>query len=93
MLFPYGDAQQLVDDNRKMLLSTLQNFLQTDVNFVDAYHAAIAAVESVGITSFDRDFDQFSGIKRIELARLTSEMASSNGRIDWEKFARRLLRL
>ena len=49
-----------------MLLSALQNFAQTDVNFVDAYHAAIAAVKSVGIASFDRDFGQFAGIKRIE---------------------------
>jgi len=51
---------------RRILLSALRNFAQTDVNFVDAYHAAVASAESIGIASFDRDFDQFPGIKRIE---------------------------
>jgi predicted nucleic acid-binding protein len=48
------------------VLSALRNFAQTDVNFVDAYHAAIAAAESIAIASFDRDFDQFAGVKRVE---------------------------
>jgi predicted nucleic acid-binding protein len=52
--------------NKAILLSALRNFAQTDVNFVDAYHAAVAAAESVGVASFDRGFDQFAGIKRIE---------------------------
>ena len=52
--------------NKAILLSALRNFAQTDVNFVDAYHAAVAGAESVGIASFDRDFDQFAGVKRVE---------------------------
>ena len=52
--------------NKAMLVNALRNFAQTDVNFVDAYHAAVATAESIGIASFDRDFDQFAGIKRIE---------------------------
>jgi predicted nucleic acid-binding protein len=36
------------------------------VNFVDAYHAAVAAAESIAIASFDRDFDQFAAVKRVE---------------------------
>lgn len=52
--------------NKAILLGALRNFAQTDVDFVDAYHAAIAAAESVGIMSFDRDFDQFAGVKRVE---------------------------
>jgi len=48
------------------VLSALRNFAQTDVNFVDAYHAATAAAESIAIASFDRDFDQFTGVKRVE---------------------------
>jgi predicted nucleic acid-binding protein len=52
--------------NKARLLSALRNFAQTNVNFVDAYHAAVAAAESVGIASFDRDFDQFTGVKRVE---------------------------
>ena len=52
--------------NKASLLSALRNFAQTDVNFVDAYHAAIAVAESIAIASFDRDFDQFAGVKRVE---------------------------
>jgi len=52
--------------NKGSLMSALRNFAQTDVNFVDAYHAAIAVAESIAIASFDRDFDQFAGVKRVE---------------------------
>jgi predicted nucleic acid-binding protein len=52
--------------NKAKLLSALRNFAQSGVNFVDAYHAAIAAAESIGIASFDRDFDQFADVKRVE---------------------------
>jgi predicted nucleic acid-binding protein len=52
--------------DKRIVLSALQNFAQTDVNFVDAYHAAVASAESIAIVSFDRDFDQFPDIKRIE---------------------------
>lgn len=52
--------------NKARLLSALRNFAQTSVNFVDAYHAAVAAAESGGVASFDRDFDQFTGVKRVE---------------------------
>src|SRR5262245_18731714 len=55
-----------VQNNKARLMSALRNFAQTDVNFVDAYHAAIAAAESIAIASFDRDFDQFAGVKRVE---------------------------
>jgi predicted nucleic acid-binding protein len=53
-------------ENKAVLLSALRNFAQTDVNFVDAYDAAIAAAESIAIASFDRDFDQFVDVKRVE---------------------------
>lgn len=53
-------------ENKAVLLSALRNFAQTDVDFVDAYHAAIAAAESIAIASFDRDFDQVAGVKRVE---------------------------
>ncbi len=52
--------------NKAILFSALRNFAQINVDFVDAYHAAVATGESVGIASFDRDFDQFPGVKRIE---------------------------
>ena len=52
--------------NKATLLSALRHFAQTDVNFVDAYRAAIAAVESLAVASFDRGFDQFTGVKRVE---------------------------
>jgi predicted nucleic acid-binding protein len=52
--------------NKARLLSALRSFAQTDVNFVDAYHVAIAGAESIAIASFDRDFDRFAGVKRVE---------------------------
>ncbi|MGH7984177.1 MAG: PIN domain-containing protein [Candidatus Udaeobacter sp.] len=52
--------------NKAILMNALRNFAQTGVNFVDAYHAAVAEAKSIAIASFDRDFDQFAGIKRIE---------------------------
>jgi predicted nucleic acid-binding protein len=52
--------------DRQVLVSALRYFAQSDVNFVDAYHAAVAVAESIAIASFDRDFDQFAGIKRVE---------------------------
>jgi predicted nucleic acid-binding protein len=52
--------------NKAKLLSALRNFAQSGVTFVDAYHAAIAVAESIGIASFDRDFDQFADVKRVE---------------------------
>ena len=52
--------------NKAIQVNALRNFAQTGVNFVDAYHAAVAEAKSIAIASFDRDFDQFAGIKRIE---------------------------
>jgi len=60
------DSAGIEVENKATLLSALRNFAQTDVNFVDAYHAAVAAAESIAIASFDRDFDQFAGVKRVE---------------------------
>ncbi len=60
------DSAGIEVENKATLLSALRNFAQTDVNFVDAYHAAVAAAESIAIASFDRDFDQFAAVKRVE---------------------------
>jgi len=60
------DSAGIEVENKATLLSALRNFAQTDVNFVDAYHAAVAAAKSIAIVSFDRDFDQFAGVKRVE---------------------------
>jgi predicted nucleic acid-binding protein len=53
-------------ENKATLLSALRNFAETNVNFVDGYHAAVAAAKSIVIASFDRDFDQLAGVKRVE---------------------------
>lgn len=60
------DSAGIEVENKATLLSALRSFAQTDVNFVDAYHAAVATAESIAIASFDRDFDQFAGVKRVE---------------------------
>ena len=39
---------------------------KVNVGFADAYLAAGAALDSVPVASFDRDFDRFKDIKRVE---------------------------
>jgi predicted nucleic acid-binding protein len=60
------DSAGIEVENKARLLSALRNFAQTDVNFVDTHHAAVAAAESIAIASFDRDFDQFAAVKRVQ---------------------------
>ena len=39
---------------------------KVNVGFADAYLAAGASLDSVPVASFDRDFDRFKDIKRVE---------------------------
>ena len=46
--------------------SALERLRVTNVGFADAYLAACGAGEKVAIVSFDRDFDKFKYVKRVE---------------------------
>jgi uncharacterized protein len=76
----YGDTHENLQSTLQSLLNTpglvferpavLQDaagrFKRKGVHFIDAYHAALAAAEGVPICSFDRDFDKFDDIQRVE---------------------------
>ena len=49
-----------------VLLDAAERFRRKNVDYVDAYHAAVAAGESLDIYSYDKDFDKFTDTKRKE---------------------------
>ncbi len=48
------------------ILETLKRYRDHNVSFIDAYLATSSIEENIPIASFDRDFDQFEGVLRIE---------------------------
>ena len=47
-------------------LDALNRYTQHHVDFIDAYHAALAALAGQKLYSYDRDFDGFSDVSRVE---------------------------
>ena len=52
--------------NVSVLLDAAERFRRKNVDYIDAYHAALASVESMDIYSYDKDFDKFSDAQRKE---------------------------
>lgn len=52
--------------NRRIMEDTIRCFSEYQVDFSDAYHAAVALDRKISIASFDRDFDKFKNISRFE---------------------------
>lgn len=52
--------------NLPMLLDAAERFRRKNVDYIDAYHAALAVSEGVDIYSYDKDFDDLRGVKRKE---------------------------
>ena len=52
--------------NIDLWLETIDRFKKTKVSFIDAYHAAFTFNSGSTICSYDRDFDIFHDIKRVE---------------------------
>ena len=50
----------------QQVLDALRRCRDRKAHFVDAYLAATAAAEKYPIDSFDRDFDKFKDVRRIE---------------------------
>lgn len=49
------------------LHEALDNYLQYNVSFADAYHAVLCIEEGLSpVLSFDHDFDRLAGITRVE---------------------------
>ena len=60
------DSTGIEVQNRPILVTALRTFMRGEADFVDAYHAAMAANEPIAIASFDRDFDRFADVKRVD---------------------------
>ena len=59
-------APGLVCSDLNLWLHTLRLYSTTTVSFIDAYHAALAHRDGQKVCSYDRDFDRFPDIQRIE---------------------------
>lgn len=51
---------------RRQLIDALEMFGRFDIDFIDAYQAAVARSLAGQVWSFDHDFDRIPGITRIE---------------------------
>jgi predicted nucleic acid-binding protein len=56
-------------DDRRLLLDALRRFSETRIDFRDAWLAAVSADTQIGVVSFDRDFDKFPDVVRVEPGR------------------------
>ncbi len=53
--------------NKSLLSKTLKIYRDNQIDYIDAYHAAVVSQDSLAsIYSYDRDFDKISTIKRQE---------------------------
>ena len=59
--------QNIVVEQENLLKQTFIYYINKNVSFIDSYHAAFMEKKRIkGIYSFDRDFDKFPKIKRLE---------------------------
>ncbi len=65
-LSDFLDSRGLDVIEKGLLSDTLKRCREHKAHFVDAYLAAVALETGEGVASFDRDFDAFAGVKRIE---------------------------
>ncbi|MGI8908048.1 MAG: PIN domain-containing protein [Candidatus Sumerlaeaceae bacterium] len=56
----------LMFSDYRVLLDTLLRYRSSNADFTDCYHCAVARRRKVAICSYDRDFDSFSDIERLE---------------------------
>ena len=56
----------LVFSDANVLLDAAQRYRNTKVDFIDAYHAALAVSVGHEVYSYDRDFDRFDDVTRKE---------------------------
>jgi uncharacterized protein len=50
----------------RILIDSTERFRRENVDYIDAYHASVAAAMAVDVCSYDRDFDRFGDIRRVE---------------------------
>ncbi|MBI2326943.1 PIN domain-containing protein [Candidatus Curtissbacteria bacterium] len=66
-LFPMLLLKNILFENKDLLKTTFEYYVDRNISFADAYHAALMAKKKIKeIYSFDRDFDKFPQIRRLE---------------------------
>jgi len=60
------DSPGLQVTHKTISLDALQRYRDHNIDYIDAYHAALAHAKGIPVVSFDRDFDRFTDIKRVE---------------------------
>ncbi len=56
----------IVMEDTEVFLDALERFTSVRVDFVDAFVAAVAANARLGVSSYDKDFDRFTDVERVE---------------------------
>jgi predicted nucleic acid-binding protein len=56
----------LLFSNVDILLEALDRYRSHSVDFIDAYHAAVAVAHGVPVCSYDRDYNKFADVHRKE---------------------------
>ena len=53
-------------ENETLWLDAMRRYAESNVDLIDAYHAAQAAQAGWPVYSYDRDFDRFHDVQRVE---------------------------
>ena len=56
-----------IEANKKLLSVTLNLYSNKNIDFIDAYLAAVSLQEDIDIYSWDRDFDKIEKVKRLKV--------------------------
>ena len=66
-LLPILTMQNIALDQKHLLKETLGYYVDKNISFADAFHVALMNKKNINqIYSFDRDFDKFPHINRLE---------------------------
>lgn len=66
-LLPLFLPKNIILENKDLLKLTFDYYVDKNISFADAYHAALMTKKKIKeIYTFDRDFDKFPKIKRLE---------------------------
>lgn len=66
-LLPILSLENVLFEQKKLLIIIFEHYVGKNISLADAYHAALMNKKKIGkIYSFDRDFDKFPEIKRLE---------------------------
>lgn len=66
-LLPFLSLENVIFEQKSLLILTFDHYLNKNISLADAYHIALIQKKKIkAIYSFDKDFDKFPQIKRLE---------------------------